>query len=87
MNLSQEKFAAKAEIGEQGSISELERGEGNPTYKTIAGAAKALGLELPVLFSEIGVPPEVVNAPDDKVWDDEEIRSLSKTYLPRARPS
>ncbi len=86
LNLSQEKFAADAGIGEQGSVSELERGAGNPTYKTIAGAAKALGLAIPDLFSDTDVPSEVKNGAEDKVWDDDEIRALSKKYLPRSRP-
>lgn len=87
MNMSQEKFAAEAGIGEQGSVSELECGGGNPTYSTISGAAKALDLEIPALFIADQVPSEIALAPQGTVWDRAEIVELSKKYLKRARPS
>ncbi|WP_155908351.1 helix-turn-helix domain-containing protein [Asticcacaulis sp. YBE204] len=81
LKLSQEKFAAAAEIADQPTVSELECGEGNPTFKTLEGAATALSITVPQLFDVEGVPNEVISAAKGKTWSGDEIRALTAKYL------
>ncbi len=62
-NLTQEKFAGLANIAEQGSVSELEHGKGNPTLRTIADVASALNVTVIDLFSTDRVPQDILDAP------------------------
>jgi transcriptional regulator with XRE-family HTH domain len=63
-DLTQEKFAGRANIAEQASVSELEHGKGNPTLQTIADVAAALNVGIPDLFSKEGVPQDILQAPE-----------------------
>jgi transcriptional regulator with XRE-family HTH domain len=61
--LTQEAFAHQSGIFDQRSVSDLERGVGNPTLETIAAAAGALEVTIGELFSPDGAPPEILLAP------------------------
>ncbi|MFP1132982.1 helix-turn-helix domain-containing protein [Asticcacaulis sp. W401b] len=81
LKLSQEKFAAASGMSDQPSVSELECGEANPTFSTLAGVAEALNITVPDLFSVEDLPDEVRNASEKKTWSGDEIRSLTIKYL------
>ena len=61
--LTQEAFAYQSGIADQRSVSDLERGNGNPTLNTIAAAAAALDVTIGELFSTVDAPPEILTAP------------------------
>ena len=61
--LTQEKFAPLAALSGQKEVSQLERGEANPTLQTISDVAHALGIPVSELFSLEGVPTKYVHAP------------------------
>lgn len=49
--MSQEALAAAAEVGRGATISDLEKGKGNPTMSTLEAIAAALGASLSELVS------------------------------------
>lgn len=61
--MTQEEFAHLSGIFDQRSVSDLERGVGNPTLTTIVSAARTLGVNVSDLFAVQGAPPEILNAP------------------------
>lgn len=60
--LTQEAFAHQSGIFDQRSVSDLERGIGNPTLETIVAAAGALEVTVAELFSTDGAPLEILSA-------------------------
>jgi transcriptional regulator with XRE-family HTH domain len=62
-HLTQEAFAHQSGLFDQRSVSDLERGVGNPTLETIVAAATALNVTVGELFSTKDAPPEILSAP------------------------
>ncbi len=61
--LTQEELASRIGAAEQGYISDLELGKGNPTLLTVFRISEALNTPLSELLSTENVPAAVLNEP------------------------